>query len=159
MAIAIGHMNDDDHEPYIRISKDECFDISRAEEALEILIPIAKRYYRLLQAALPELDDRTRLTHFCHSADCAMQIAQQQNHVEPVDVDAIAANIELPLIADTLPNLLDAYELCRPLWEGQGRRYLTFTSAILGIIGLKMYPVRTQNFHVSGYPDIFSSCH
>ena len=86
-----------------------------------------------------------------------MQVAQQQNHVEPVDVDAIAAKIDLPRIADTLPLLLEAYALCRPLWEGQGRRYLIFTCAILDVIGWKMYPERAQGFHVRGYPDIFAS--
>ena len=157
MSIAIGQSGDDDREPFIRISKDECYDISRAEEALEILIPISKRYYRLLQSTLPDQDDPTRLANFLHSVDCAMQVAQQQFHIAPVDGDAVAANSDLPRIADTLPFLIEAFARCRPLWEGQRRRYLVFTSALLNLIGWKMYPVKTIGFHVPGYPDIFTS--
>ncbi len=54
---AIGQMDDGDSEPIIENSKEELEDIApRAEEALVIAIPIAKRCYCLLKAVTTDLD-------------------------------------------------------------------------------------------------------
>jgi len=155
MSIAKGQAHDDDSEPIIEIGKEELGDIPRAEEALDILIPIAKRCYRLLKAAAPDLDDAAYSTRLCHSADVAWQVLQQEYRVGAVDLEALVARIDLPGIADTLPLLIEAYKRCAPLWglrHGEDPGYILL---LLFLIGMKMWPDCGENFHVAGYGDIF----
>lgn len=157
MTIPIGKMDGDDKEPSIIFNAKERHEILKAEEALGILIPIAKAYYRLLAAAEPEMGDEAAFTHFFQTADCARQIAERRCRVGPVDVDAIAVEIDIPAIADTLPLLLEGFERCRSLWEWEDN--LTSTLVLLSRIASKMYTgiERQDLILVGGYGNIFAS--
>ena len=135
MSIAIGQAHEDDREPIIEIGKEELGDIPRVEEALDILIPSAKRCYQLLKAAAPGLDDAAYLTRLCHSSDVAWQVLQQEYRVAVVDMEALAARIDLPGIADTLPLLIEAYKRCAPLWGVHHGEDPGYTSLLLFLIG------------------------
>ena len=157
---------DDNREPVISVNRDELRGIPHSDEAYDILMPVAKRYYRLLQTGEPEPDDRTQFTNYFGTVNCAMRVVQQQDRVGPVDVDAIVAKIDLPRIANTLPFLIEAFERCRPLWEGAHRFELpeghpqpdlTNTFAVLAYIGSKMYPVSGDFGLMTGYGDLFAS--
>ena len=175
---------DDSREPDVSVNRDDLRGVPRSDEAFNILIPVAKRYYRLLQTGEPEPDDRTHFTNYFGSLDCALRVVQQQDRVGPVDVDDVVAKIDLPRIADTLPFLIEAFERCRPLWEGAHRPELpegahrpelpegahrpelpeghpqtdiTNTFAVLAYIGSKMYPVSGNFGLMTGYGDLFAS--
>ena len=156
MSITSDQMDDGDREPIIQISQEELGDIPRAEEALDILIPIANRCYRLLKAAAPDLDDATYLTRLVQSTDIAWQVLQQEYRVGAVDLEALVARIDLPGIADTLPPLIEAYERCAPFWGAHHGEDPAYTSLLLFLIGMKMWPDCGANFGVGGYGDIFS---
>lgn len=155
---------DDNRDPYIPACRDDLRGMPRADEALDILIPIAKRYFRLLQTEEPQLDNRTRFTNFYGSVDCAMRVVERQDHVGLVDVDSVVAKVDLPRIANTLPFLIEAFERCRPLWEetrnpelpeGRPQPDLTNTFAVLAYIGSKMYPIHGTYSIMSDYSDPF----
>lgn len=157
MSIASGQAHDDDSEPIIEIGNEELGDIPRAKEALDILIPIAKRCYRLLIAAAPGLDDAAYTARLCHSADVAWQVLQQEYRVAAVDLEALVARIDLPGIADTLPLLIEAYKRCARLWGVPHGEDPGYTFLLLFLIGMKMWPDCGENFSVAGYGDIFPS--
>ncbi len=156
---------DDNREPDIPVCRDDLRGMPRAGEAFDILIPVAKRYYHLVQMEEPELDNRTHFTNFYGSVDCAMRVVERQDHVGTVDVDALVAKIDLPCIANTLPLLIEAFEQCRSLWEGmrspempEGRPQpdLTNTFGVLAYIGSKMYPICGTYSIMSDYSDPFA---
>ena len=156
---------DDNRDPDIPVCRDDLRGMPRADQAFDILILVAKRYFRLLQTEVPELDNRTHFTNYYGSVDCAMRVVERQDHVGPVDVDAVVAKIDLPRIANTLPFLIEAFERCRPLWEGvhspelpEGRPQpdLTNTFAVLAYIGSKMYPISGTYSIMSDYSDPFA---
>ena len=155
---------DGSREPDIPVCLDDMRGMPRADEAFDILIPFAKRYYRLLQTEESELDNRARFTNYFGSVDCAMRVVERQDHAGPVSIDAVAAKIDLPCIANTLPFLIEAFERCRFLWggvrrpelpEGRPQPNLTNTFAVLTYIGSKMYPICGTYSIMSDYNDPF----
>ena len=137
------------------------------DEAREILEPVVKQFNRLLKAAAPNLDDATAAIHFFRSAHCALQFVEQRDRLGPVDMDAVVARIDAPGIADTLPLLVEAYERCRPFWEGAQRPpdwreespapELVNTMSVLLFVGMQMYPELGDSGLIGSPHDLFAS--
>ncbi|MDE2635761.1 MAG: hypothetical protein OXI30_05300 [Chloroflexota bacterium] len=157
MTRPIGKKDGDDKDSPIVFSEEERREIPKAEETLAILIPISRACCRLLAAAEPGIGDVDAFTHFLQTVDCARQIAEKQSRAGTVDVHVLSADMDIPAIDDTLPLLLEGFERCRSLLEGED--YLTGALVLLSRIASKMYSgMEGRNLIlVGGYGDIFAS--
>ncbi len=111
--------------------------IPRVDDATELLMPVVERCVRLLAAADSGLSDQAAFAIYIQSIDAARQVAERRVRVDAVDVDAVAATINLPAINETLPLLAQAYEDCLSLWDSP--RHLMFTMTILFQLGSRQY--------------------
>ena len=126
--------------------------IPHADEALELLTPIMERCVRLLADAKPDMTDQAAFTYYAQSVDGARQVAERRVRVGPVDVEALAATIDIPAITDTLPLLAGAYEQCLSLWESP--RHLMYTMILLVYVGQQQYP-HTGSDGMAATPPLF----
>ncbi|MCY4466838.1 MAG: hypothetical protein OXE46_15005 [Chloroflexi bacterium] len=111
--------------------------IPHADEALELLTPVAQRCVCLLAAATSDISDQAAFALYIQSVDAARQVAERRVRVGPVNVDALAATIDLPAINETLPLLAKAYEDCLSLWNSP--RHLMYTMILLFQLGSRQY--------------------
>ncbi len=134
MSIALGYMVDDD-EPRIVFSSEEKRAVLNADEALGILVPAARRCYRLLQSTNSKMSATDCWTHYTRSNYCAFLLSQRIDQQPTFD-----GSINIPIIEDTLPVLLEAYKQCHSIWGGVSVDPVIESHALLDEIGDKMYP-------------------
>ncbi len=157
MRTTFGQMNDDDRKLFLHISQDEQMGIPKLDEALRIVIPVARRCHLLLASAEPDLTRFSASIHFFKTVDCARQVVERQVRVGPVNVEALVAQIDLPAIAETLPIILEGFERCRSIWAPP--THLNYTLILLIRIASHMYPVVEDGsiFSITGYGDLFDA--
>ena len=149
----IAMMNNDDG-PRIHFSDEEKAGLPSADKVLPILIPVAKACYRLLNPAKLGKDNRTCITWFINSVDCAMQVTQRTRHEGPVDLVPLIPEIDIPHINNTLPVLVNGFEKTRLVWD-DAEPFYSRAMWVLCLIGIKMYPGGLDEDGVVGYRDIF----
>ena len=124
---------------------------------LAILIPVAQECYTFLDPTKPSMNERTCMTHFVQSVDCAMQVVQHNHRVGTVDLNTLSTKITIPHIEDTLPLLVTAFEKCRSIWTEAEFDFGSFLGKLMFVmvtIGTKMYP-SVKDSSISGFGDIF----
>ena len=134
MSIALGY-TDDDAEPSIVFSSEEKRALPNADEALDILVPAARRCYHLLQSANPKLSATDCWTHYTRGNYVAFLLSQRSDQQPAFD-----GRLNNPQFEVTLPVLLKAYKQCRSIWGGGSVDPVIETHSILDEIGGKMYP-------------------
>lgn len=146
-------MNNDDG-PRIHFSDEEKAGLSNADKVLPILIPVAKACYRFLNPAKLRMDNRTCITWFINSVDCAMQVTQRTRREGPVDLATLILEIDIPHIENTLPVLVKGFKQTRSVWD-DAEPFYSRAMSVLCLIGIKMYPGGLDEDGVAGYRDIF----
>lgn len=111
--------------------------IPHADEAIDLLSPVAERCVCLLAAAAPGVSDQAAFAIYIQSVDAARQVPQRRTRIGSVNVDAVAARLEIPAINETLPLLSKAFEDCLSLWDSP--RNLMFTMSPFSQLGARQY--------------------
>ena len=146
----------DEEYPVIHFSDEEKACLPDADEVLPILVPVARDCYRLLDPLKPRFDDDSGKVHFIQSVDCAIQVMQRQEFAGPVNLEDLAAHIDIPYIEYTLPRLVDAFKRCRLIWSQREHHDLAMGMVYMAHIGAKMYPQGMICRVIHSYGDIFA---
>ncbi|MDE2774813.1 MAG: hypothetical protein OXI77_02630 [Chloroflexota bacterium] len=139
MSITTGYM-DDDEDPFIYFNKAERKRLPVSDEALNILISVAKQCYRVLHPIKSGMSVQDCWTQFVRSNYCAFLVVQRIDRVGNGDLAALYTKFDIPHLEDTLPALVTAYEQCRSIWTNTDFDDVIEVHAVLDDIGDKMYP-------------------
>lgn len=141
--------------PDIHFSDAEVAGLPKADEILPKLILVAKKCYNTLNSLNRDFSNHESITHFIHSADCAMQIIQHIEREGNVDYGLLCATIDIPGIDETLPLMVTIFETFKSNRTGPHSDYLNRAMYYIEVTGTKMYPGGLDEDGVQGYRDIF----
>ncbi len=141
--------------PHIHFSDAEKAGLPNADEILSSLIVVAKKCYNILKSIDPSFSHHECITHFIHSADCAMQVIQFIEREGDVNFGALCASIDIPGIDETLPLMVMPFETFKSELPGPHSDCLSRAMYYIGLTGTKMYPGALDEHGVPGFRDIF----
>ncbi len=141
--------------PNIHFSDVEKAGLPNADEILPNLISAAKQCYNILTSINPAFNNHECITHFIHSADCALQVVQHIEREGGVDYSALCETIDIPGIDEILPLLVLTFESFKSELEGLRADYLGSAIFYIALVGTKMYPDGLGERGVQGFRNIF----